>query len=205
MTERSSLKSFMLLALLWLPLSFFFWFLWAGLLVSPAGLLAEVLLTGIWPEHFHALTQTGFRFEIEALIELPAELQRLGQGRPVVAIPVNPMIYGYGLPLLAGLIASTPAGGWARLWQLLIGYLAIVLVQVWGTVWETFLTLSFQLDAAGAATMAAIGIAPTGTALAYQFGYLILPGVTPAALWILMNRRFIEGLVPALGRNSRLR
>lgn len=199
--DRTSLKSFMLLALLWLPLSFFFWFLWAGLLVAPAGLAAEALLTGLWPEHFHALTQLGFRFEIEALIELPAELERLGQGRPVVAIPVNPMIYGYGLPLLAGLVASTPVSGWARLAQLLVGYLAITLVQVWGVVWETFLTLSFQLEEAATATMEAIGIGPTETALAYQFGYLILPGVTPAALWILMNRRFIEALVPALRRD----
>ncbi len=200
MSQIASLNTFMLLALLWLPLSFFFWFLWAGLLVAPAGLAAEALLTGLWPEHFHALAQQGFQFEIEVLVQLPAELERLGQGQPVVAIPVNPMIYGYGLPLLAGLVASTPAGGWARLAQLLIGYCAIIGVQVWGVAWETFKTLQFALGDAGTATMAAIGIGPNATALAYQFGYLILPAVTPAALWILMNRRFIEALVPALKR-----
>ena len=32
-------------------------------------------------------------------------------------------------------------------------------------------------------------------ALAYQFGYLILPAVVPAALWIGLNRSFIERLV----------
>ena len=32
-------------------------------------------------------------------------------------------------------------------------------------------------------------------ALGYQFGYLILPAVTPVAMWILLNARFLEELV----------
>ena len=37
-------------------------------------------------------------------------------------------------------------------------------------------------------------------ALCYQFGYLILPALVPAALWIVGNRRFIETLTRAPGR-----
>jgi hypothetical protein len=39
------------------------------------------------------------------------------------------------------------------------------------------------------------GIDPNTIALAYQFGYLILPAVVPVALWISLNRAFIESLV----------
>ncbi len=193
--ERFSLKSFMLQALLWLPLSFFVWFLWAGLFVAPVGLLTEALLTGLWPDQFHAVLRAGYGLEVEVFFELPEHMRRLGQGRSIAAIPINPMIYGYGLPLLAGLVISTPATARARLLQLIVGYVAVVGVQSWGAVWETFLTLHFQLGAEGAITMEAIGIGANATALAYQFGYLIFPGVVPSALWILMNRRFIEGIV----------
>jgi hypothetical protein len=37
--------------------------------------------------------------------------------------------------------------------------------------------------------------APSAIALAYQFGYLILPAVVPVVLWIALNRAFIEQLV----------
>ena len=39
------------------------------------------------------------------------------------------------------------------------------------------------------------GVSPDAVALAYQFGFLILPAVLPAALWIGLNRAFIERLV----------
>ena len=81
--------------------------------------------------------------------------------------------------------------------QLVAGYLAVMLVQTWGSVFETLKTLHFQLGEEGRNTLQAIGVSPDAIALGYQFGYLILPGVVPIALWILMNRRFIEGLVPA--------
>lgn len=192
-----SLKRFMLQALLWLPLSFFVWFLWSGIFVAPVDWLTGLVLQLWSSESFNEVLRTGYQLEVEVFIELPAEMVRIGQGRPVAAIPVNPMIYGYGFPLLAGLAISTPRSVLLRALQIAAGYLAIVLVQTWGVVFETLKTLHFQLGDEGKATVQAIGISADLTALGYQFGYLILPGVVPIALWILMNRSFIEGLIPA--------
>ncbi len=192
-----SLKRFMLSAILWLPLSFFVWFLWSGVFVAPVEWLVQWILNLWAPDSFNDVLRTGYQLEIEVFIELPPEMARIGQGRPVAAIPVNPMIYGYGFPLLAGLAISTPQPLLQRALQLVAGYLAVALVQAWGTVFEIFQTLYFQLGEEGRATLEALGISPDLIALGYQFGYLILPGVVPVALWILMNRRFIEGLVPA--------
>ena len=44
--------------------------------------------------------------------------------------------------------------------------------------------------------ISAIGLSPEQIALAYQTGYLILPGVVPVVVWVLLNQRFIEGLMP---------
>ena len=43
--------------------------------------------------------------------------------------------------------------------------------------------------------LAGHGLSLDVIALASQFGYLVLPAVVPVALWILMNRRFLEALV----------
>lgn len=194
-----SIKAFLLRALLWLPLAFFFWILWRELFVAPVTLLVDLLLTGRWPEQFYAIVQNGHQLEAEVLMAVPEEAARQGQGRPVVAIPVNPLIYGYGLPLFAGLVICTPLSHAVRALQILLGWLVIALVQSWGSIWETFQTLHFQLGAEGAAVMTDVGIGPSITALAYQFGYLILPGVVPVILWLLVNRSYIESLVPQLG------
>ncbi|MEM7706994.1 MAG: exosortase H-associated membrane protein [Pseudomonadota bacterium] len=194
-----TLKGFLLRALLWLPLAFFFWILWRQLFVVPVTVLVDLLLTGIWPEQFYNVVQNGHELEAEVLMAIPEEQMRPGQGQPVVAIPVNPLIYGYGLPLFAGLVICTPLSHLTRTLQILVGWLVIALVQSWGSIWETFKTLHFQLGAEGAAVMAEVGIGPSPTALAYQFGYLIIPSVVPVILWLLLNRAYIESLVPQLG------
>jgi hypothetical protein len=44
------------------------------------------------------------------------------------------------------------------------------------------------------------GVSLEAIALSYQFGYLILPALVPAVLWIVCNRPFIESLIcPAVG------
>src|SRR5690606_25422566 len=64
-----------------------------------------------------------------------------------------------------------------------------------GVVAESLKVLAFDSGAAGANAVIAAGIAPDPVALAYQFGYLILPAITPIALWLGLNRDFIESLV----------
>ena len=185
--SNGSLKTFMLNVVLWLPLGFFLWFYLSAVLVIPVEWMLRALLIGGYSEYFEELTR-------EQYLLLPGPVLTLPEGRAVVSFPVNPMVYGYGLPLIGALIMSTPISVKRRLVQLLVGFLAIFLVQSWGSFWETFRTLAFVLEH-GRPLVDAAGISATLIALCYQFGYLILPSVVPIALWIALNRSFIESLI----------
>ena len=67
--------------------------------------------------------------------------------------------------------------------------------QAFGIVAESLKFLAFEAGEPGRDAIAKAGLAPNALALAYQFGFLILPAVLPAALWIGLNRAFIERLV----------
>ena len=76
-----------------------------------------------------------------------------------------------------------------------IAFAVIWIAQAFGIVCESLKFVAFDAGAAGAAAIAAARLSPNAIALAYQFAYLILPAVTPVALWIGLNRSFIERLV----------
>ncbi|MDX1571724.1 MAG: exosortase H-associated membrane protein [Xanthomonadales bacterium] len=183
-----SLKAFMLNVVLWLPLAFFLWFYLAPVLVAPVGWGVSGILA-LWPgELFHGVVRDGYWLQVGVLLDLP-------EGLAIADIPVNPMLYGYGLPLIVGLVVSTPLAARHRLLQLLAGYLLVAMIQIWGVIWECFRTLAFEMGEPGMVVQRAAGLPSEVIALAYQFGYLILPAVVPVAAWILFNRRFIEGVV----------
>jgi hypothetical protein len=107
----------------------------------------------------------------------------------------NPLLYGYSLPLFSGLAMATPISVRRRLAHFAIALSAMWIAQAFGVVAETFKMLAFDSSAAGANAIVGAGISPDSIALAYQFGYLILPAVMPVALWIGLNRAMIESLV----------
>ena len=57
---------------------------------------------------------------------------------------VNPLIYGYGLPLLFGLLMASNNRLGRKLLTLLLGYGAITLVQIWGVFWQSMKMLTFN-------------------------------------------------------------
>jgi hypothetical protein len=109
------------------------------------------------------------------------------------------MVYAYSLPLFGGLAMATPLSARRRIVELIVAFAVIWLAQAFGIVAESLKTLAFDAGASGAAAVAQAGLAPDAIALAYQFGYLILPAVTPIALWIGLNRAFIARLVDVDG------
>ena len=64
--------------------------------------------------------------------------------REALGVIVNPLVYGYGLPLLFGLVMASSVSLLRKLLTMLIGYSAVMLVQVWGVVWQSLKTLSFN-------------------------------------------------------------
>lgn len=208
--KRSPVHEFALKAALWLPLSFVVWFGLAPLWVWPATVLARKALLGIWPGLFTALVQGGdlidasgrvtahagylMTLTTSVVVHVPASASGPG-GVGVLEPTLNPMIYAYSLPLFCGLVMATPLTGRRRLFEMAIAFVVIWLAQAFGIVAESLKFVAIEAGAEGAAAAASAGLSPSAIALAYQFGYLILPAVVPAALWIGLNRSFIERLV----------
>ena len=209
--KLSPVHEFALKAALWLPLSFVVWFSLAPLWVLPPTVLARNVLLGFWPNLFTALAQGGDLLDASGrvishagylltlttsiVVHVPASAGSAG-GVGVLEPTLNPMIYAYSLPLFSGLAMATPLSARRRFLELAIAFLVIWLAQAFGIVAESLKFVAVDAGAEGAAALSPnAGLSTSAIALAYQFGYLILPAVVPAALWIGLNRSFIERLV----------
>lgn len=188
------LKSLLFLALLWLPLSFFVWFYFAQVFVMPIASLAFAVLDSLMPSTFGSIEQSGH------LLTLITTLPVMIEGRAGVAtVEVNPMIYGYCIPVLVGLVMATPLRGIQRLWQIALGTFVLTLVQTFGTVFDVLKNVALRTGDVGAKAIADAGISIDLIAFCYQFGYLVLPAIVPVILWVAFNQSFIRALVTIEG------
>jgi hypothetical protein len=212
--KPSPIREFALKALLWLPLSFVIWFVLAPLWVLPAVLMAKQVLLGFWGEVFTNVVRGGELLDAAGRVVARADYLVTLTTSVTVTVPpgpdgpggvgvleptINPMVYAYSLPLFAGLAMATPLSTARRLLQFVIALAVIWAALAFGIVAESLKTVAMNSGASGAAAIAHAGLAPNAIALAYQFGYLILPAVVPVALWIGLNRRFIDLLVRPIG------
>lgn len=204
------IREFGLKALLWLPLSFVVWFSMAAFWVWPAVAIARRVLLGVWSTLFSTVTQgaevldsaghvvarAGYLVQLgtSVLVTVPAGPNGPG-GVGVLEPTINPMVYAYALPLFAGLAMATPLSTGRRLAQFAGALVVIWITQAFGIVAESLKVLAFDSGPEGVAAIASAGLAPNAIALAYQFGYLILPAVVSVTLWIGLNRPFIDALV----------
>ncbi len=205
----SPLKQFMLGAILWLPLAFFLWFWFAAPFCWPVIQMAKLVLLQAWPSLFTAIIQGADLLDAHGrVVGHPGYLMQITSGVLVNAAPpgvpakfgflepvVNPMIYGYALPLFAGLVLATPLTRTQRTVQIVGGALVIWLAQAFGVVAESLKSVTLNAGPAGVDAAHRAGVSLDLIALCYQFGYLILPALVPAVLWILFNRSFIEELI----------
>lgn len=196
------LKTLLFLAVLWLPLSFFVWFYFAQLWVTPIASMASTVLQAWLPQVFTGVEQTQHILSFITTLPVdPAQLagMDLSQGRPAVVIDANPMIYGYSIPVLVGLVMATPLSNRRRALQVGIGLVVLLGVQTFGTVFDVLKSIGLQAGQEGARAIAEAGLSPNMIAFCYQFGYLVLPAITPVILWVMFNQPFIQSLVTAEG------
>ncbi len=199
---KSPIKQLILSAILYLPLCFFIWFYGATLWVMPVRWLTELALNMWQADLFNGVLQHHYLLTVETLI-FPSEVLPGHEGKiAVLDVSVNPMIYGYGLAVVGGLVASVPDLKWQnKLLQIIVTYVVVVLIQGFGSFWQTIKSLMFSGGDAQNAILST-GISADWVAAMYQLSYLILPAVLPVVLWILMNRTFIEQLIEKPSRHS---
>ncbi|MEN1728208.1 MAG: exosortase H-associated membrane protein [Pseudomonadota bacterium] len=187
--ESNPVKEMFLLAALYMPMGFFLWFFAASLLMLPARIISQLVLTTLHGDLFERIFQSDFYFEIHTTILVP---NPDGGADLPLTWDVNPMLYAWGMALMFGLIMATPLKAGQRIVQLLIGFSVVSVVTIWGVYWETWRDLAFLFGPDARAAVDASAMSPTVIALFYQLGYLMFPAVIPIATWILMNRDFIE-------------
>ena len=197
MTEKP-LHRFMLGVVVLFPLTFFIWYVTAVFHLAPVTLLAGKLLNLIVPDALmwlkldgHTLVMaTNFgRDASEVVVSPPVDGNLLG-------FHANPLIYSYGLPLLAALLLATPG---SRRWlNLCWGMLLLLPAELFSMVFSVLKILTFDVGAAFQIQQGLGQYEVDLIALGYQVGTLLLPMITPLIIWVALNRDFITRLAPQL-------
>lgn len=190
---KSPIKELFVSAVLFLPLCFFVWFYSAALLVVPVKWLAQTALMWWQDDLFSGITQQYYLFQVETLIFPQDQMGGQGTQLAVLDVIVNPMKYGYGLAVFAGLVMSLPRTPiWSKFIQILVAYVMVVIIQANGVFWETCKSLLYSGGPDALAAINQTGISHNLVAGMYQLSYLIIPAVVPIITWVVLNRKFVE-------------
>lgn len=188
------LYAFLLRTLIWLPLSFAFWYQAANLLNLPLATISKFVLYQATPSLISNVELGDHKLTFVTPFEAEVPAAQPQQGKGLIVVEINPLIYGYSLPLLIALLFAAE-GLSVSLSKLFIAYAALLPFQAWGVCFEFLKTVAFELGPAVATQVNFPQWTREGIALGYQFGYLILPPISTAVLWIAMNRNFLNRLL----------
>lgn len=189
---RNPLYAFLLKAILWLPVCLGLWYWKAEWFNGPAVRVSSWIMQSFFSGWVESVECSERILSVATNLKLGMSPE-MPEGEYALMLEVNPLTYGFGLPLL---IALFLAGGEANRWRkLALGSLLLVPFQAWG--------ICFDLLKQAAVTAGPIVSEQTGysswkiegIALGYQFGALILPTLAPIGLWLALNTRFIPMLV----------
>ena len=188
--QDASPGPFILRVAAWLPLAFLVWYFSGPVLAWPIGLLTEGIVRIGFRDLVRDVEQHGHLLTIVSTLKpMLATTEQSANG--VLSVEVNPLLYNFGLPMLAALVLA--AGQPHPLRKLLLGYAVLAPLVAFGLVAEFLKHLTFDTAPAVAAQTGFGPLQREAIAFAYQFGALILPTVAPAVFWVLTHRRFVEG------------
>jgi hypothetical protein len=188
------LSELLILASLWMLFGFMLWFYLSAFHGVPARMLSGTILSEILGDHFSRIVEQPdqhFLFQVETTIQY---VFRDGS-KDALGFVVNPLVFSYGLPLLFGLVMGSDVSWRRKIGILLLGYVTITFVQVWGVVFESLKMLSFNFGSQTHEIVRQAGVSDSLIALGYQLGTLILPALAPIFVWVLTNRRLVEQFV----------
>ncbi|MEJ2534805.1 MAG: hypothetical protein P8008_04905 [Gammaproteobacteria bacterium] len=174
----------LILAALWMLFGFMIWYYLSVFHGVPVRLVAERALAAVLGVDFYNLIPNpDRRFLLQVQTRIDYSFPD-GSTGPLGFI-LNPLIYGYGLPLLFGLIMATNQPLLRKLLVLAGGYLVIAAVQVWGIFWESLKMLVFNFGGPARDVVLEAGVPENLVALCYQLGVLILPALAPVVVWMI--------------------
>jgi len=185
------LTELLILAFLWMVFGFMLWYYLSAFHGTPVRLIAsEILSRWLGSDFMNIIPNPDRHYLFQVQTQIPFQFP--DGSREALGFIVNPLIYGFGLPLLFGLVMASGVSFFRKLGILLAGYVCIMLVQVWGVVWQTLKMLSFNFGADAHQLVIDACISDELIALCYQLGVLIFPPLVPIILWVLANWALIE-------------
>ena len=189
--EELRLSELLILAFLWMIFGFMLWYYLSAFHGIPVRIISSEILSSLLGSDFLNIIENPdkhYLFQVQTKIPF----QFPDGSRDSLGFIVNPLIYGFGLPLLFGLVMASGATFLKKVFTLLGGYVVIMLVQVWGVVWQSLKMLAFNFGADAHNVIISAGISEELIALCYQLGALIFPPLVPIILWVLANWTLIE-------------
>lgn len=192
--EELKLSELLILASMWMLFGFMLWFYLSAFHGAPARIAADHILSLLLQDDFHRIIvepNQHFLFQVETMIDF-----RFRDGTTeALGFIVNPLVFSYGLPLLFGLVMGSDVSWLRKFVIMLIGYVVILGVQIWGVVFQSLKMLSFNFGAQTHEIILGHGISDSTIALGYQLGTLIFPALAPIFVWVLTNRPLVEQFV----------
>jgi hypothetical protein len=192
--EELKLSELLILASMWMLFGFMIWFYLSAFHGAPARMAADAILGHILGSDFNRIIvepNQHFIYQVETNIPFTF---RDGTTEALGFI-VNPLVFSYGLPLLFGLVMGSDVSWKRKAVIMLIGYVVITLVQIWGVVWQSLKMLAFNFGEQTHAIVQAHGVSDAAIAMGYQLGTLIFPALAPIFVWVLSNRPLVEQFV----------
>ncbi|MGD9020389.1 MAG: hypothetical protein PVF46_01210 [Lysobacterales bacterium] len=189
--QELRLSELLILAFLWMIFGFMLWYYLSAFHGVPVRVLADGILSrALGPEFVNIIPNPDHHY----LFQVQTSISFLfpDGSREALGFIVNPLIYGFGLPLLFGLVMASGASLVRKLLVLVLGWFCVMLVQVWGVVWQTLKMLAFNFGPDAHQVVIDAGISEELIALCYQLGVLIFPPLTPVILWVLANWKLVE-------------
>ena len=189
--QELRLTELLILACLWMIFGFMLWYYLSAFHGIPVRVLASKILSYLLGSDFYNIIPNPDRhylFQVQTKIPF----QFPDGSREALGFIINPLIFGYGLPLLFGLVMASGVSLLRKLAILLGGYVAVMLIQVWGVVWQSLKMMAFNFGEETAQIISDAGISNELIALCYQLGVLILPPLVPIIIWVLANWTLIE-------------
>ncbi|SEH08620.1 exosortase H-associated membrane protein [Candidatus Venteria ishoeyi] len=190
------IDAFVLRILLLLPFCFGLWFLLSLPLLAPVAWLSDGLLKLFYPDLIAEVVQQVYTLDVITRID-SQHIDASNQG--LLVLTVNPLLYGYGMPLLVALMLAGlnpgPLGNLFWVWLCLL-----LPIQVFGVVMAILHTLVFEMPVSVAMQVTDSETGRNILALINQFSSLILPGLTPFIIWFYLQQDYLLELIPQLKR-----
>jgi len=189
--QELRLSELLILAFLWMVFGFMLWYYLSAFHGVPVRLLAnEILSRLLGSEFLNIIPNPDHHYLFQVQTNVPFQFP--DGSREALGFIVNPLVFGFGLPLLFGLVMASGVSFLRKIGILLIGYVCVLLIQVWGVVWQSLKMLAFNFGPDAHQLVADAGISDELIALCYQLGVLIFPPLVPIILWVLANWTLIE-------------